>query len=114
MILEVERKATEEKPELKPEPSKSKTKPKKCPLELREEFLNEMKRDEKNISTQIFKEYSFYHTPLFLAEELYNSNENVNDEIVKYINDALIELKIDFNRNKTSENENSGKIYKYL
>ena len=73
-----------------------------------------MKRDEKNISTQIFKEYSFYHTQLFLAEELYNSNENVNDEIVNHINDALIELKIDFNRNKTSENENSGKIYKYL
>ena len=34
MILEVERKATEEKPELKPEPSKSKTKPKKISIKV--------------------------------------------------------------------------------
>ena len=31
-------------------------------------------------------------TLLFLAKELYNSNQNINDEIVKHINDALIEL----------------------
>ena len=31
-------------------------------------------------------------TPLFLAKELYNSNQNINDEIVKHVNDALIEL----------------------
>ena len=37
----------------------------------------------------------FYQTPLFLAKELYNSNQNINDEIVKHINDALIELKRD-------------------
>ena len=29
----------------------------------------------------------------FLAKELYNSDQNINDEIVKQINDALIELK---------------------
>ena len=29
---------------------------------------------------------------LFLAKELYNSNQNINDEIVKHINDSLIEL----------------------
>ena len=37
---------------------------------------------------------NFYHTPLFLAKELYNSIQNKNDEVVKNINDALIELKI--------------------
>ena len=31
-------------------------------------------------------------TLLFLAKEKYNSNQNINDEIVKHINDALIEL----------------------
>ena len=41
MILEAKRKATEEEPE--PEPSKAKTKCKKYPLELREEFINEIK-----------------------------------------------------------------------
>ena len=27
----------------------------------------------------------FNHTPLFLAKESYNSNQNVNDQIVKHI-----------------------------
>ena len=35
----------------------------------------------------------FCHYPLFLAKELYNSNQYVNDETAKDINDALIELK---------------------
>ena len=38
MILEAKRKAAEEEPEL--EPSKEKTKCKKSPLKLREEFIN--------------------------------------------------------------------------
>ena len=29
----------------------------------------------------------------FLSKELYNSNQSINDEIVKQINDTLIELK---------------------
>ena len=57
MILEAKRKAAEEEPEL--EPSKGKTKRKKLPLELRKEFINEIKSDEKNINEQIFKEYIF-------------------------------------------------------
>ena len=57
MIFEAKRKAGEEKPE--PEPSKAKIKRKKSPLELREEFINEIKTDEKNINEQKFKEYFF-------------------------------------------------------
>ena len=52
----------------------------------------------------------FYHIPLFLAKELYNSNQHVNYEIVKHINDALIELKKDINRKKIPKNENPNKI----
>ena len=37
----------------------------------------------KKINEQIFKEYFFYHTPLFLAKDLYNRNQIVNDEVVK-------------------------------
>ena len=33
-------------------------------------------------------------------KELYNSNQNINDEIVKHINDTLIELKTDITRKK--------------
>ena len=57
MILETKRKPAEEEP--RPEPSKAKTKCKKSPLELHEEFINETKSDEKNINEQIFKEYFF-------------------------------------------------------
>ena len=35
----------------------------------------------------------FYQAPLFLAKELYNSNQDINYEIVKHFNDALFELK---------------------
>ena len=52
----------------------------------------------KNINEQIFKDYLFNHTPLFLEKELCNNSKN--DEIVKHINDALIELKKDINREK--------------
>ena len=92
MILKAKTKASEEEP--KPEPTEAKTKPEKSPFELHEKFINEIKSDEKNVNEQIFKEYFFYHTSLFLAKELYNSNENVNDdEILKHINNALIKLK---------------------
>ena len=50
----------------------------------------EIKSDEKNISEQMLKK-KFYHTPLFLAKELHNSNQNINNEIVKHINHALTE-----------------------
>ena len=50
----------------------------------------EIKNDEKNINEQMLKKI-FYHTPLFLAKELHNSNQNINNEIVKHINDALTE-----------------------
>ena len=79
MILEAKRKAAKEEPETKP--SKAKT---KSPLELREEFINEIKNDEKHINDQIFKKIFFYHTPLFLAKDLYNSNQIRNDGILKH------------------------------
>ena len=44
-ILQAKRKAVEEKPE--PEPSKAKNKRKKLLLELHEEFINEIKNNEK-------------------------------------------------------------------
>ena len=52
----------------------------------------------------------FYHTPLFLAKELYNSNRNVNNEILKHINDALIEFKKILIQKKIPKNENRNKI----
>ena len=82
------KKAAEEEP--KPEPTKAKNKRKKSSFELHEKFINEIKNGEENINEQIFKEYFLYHTPLFLAKELYNNSQNENDNIVKQINDSFI------------------------
>ena len=72
--------------------------------------INEIKNDEKNINEEVFKGYFFNHTLLFLAKELYNSNQNVNGKIVKYINDSLIDIKRDINTNKIPKNKNPNKI----
>ena len=64
---------------------------------MHKKIRNEIKNDEKNINEEISKGYFLNHTPLFLAKELYNSNQNVNDEILEDINDSLIELKKDIN-----------------
>ena len=53
----------------------------------------------KNINEEIYEQYFFNQIPLFLAKELY-INQNINYEIVKHINDALIELKKDINIKK--------------
>ena len=107
MILAAKIKTAEEEPET--ELSKAKTKRKKSPWELYKEFINEIKSDEKNINEQIFKEYFFYHAPLFLAKEC-NRDQNINNEIVKHINDALTELRKDISRKKLPENINPNKI----
>ena len=52
----------------------------------------------------------FYQTPLFLAKELYNSNQNKNGEIIKHFNDTLIQLKKIYQQKKIPENENPNKI----
>ena len=59
-----------------------------------------LKMIKKNKNKQIFKEYFFYHTSLFVGKEWYNSDQNTNGEIVKHINDVLIELKKDINIKK--------------
>ena len=54
MILEAKRKVVGEEPEPEPKPSKAKTKTK-----LGEEFINEIKNDEKIINEEIFAKYFF-------------------------------------------------------
>ena len=52
----------------------------------------------------------FHRNPSILAKELYNSNQNINNEIVKQINDSLTELKNNIRRKRIPENENINKI----
>ena len=108
MILKAKRKAVKEEP--KPEPTKAKTKCKVYSFQFHEKFINEIKNDGKNMNEQIFKEYFFYYTLSFLAKKLYNSNQYGNDQIVKHINDLLIELKKGISINKIPKNQKPNKI----
>ena len=77
---------------------------------MHQKCINEIRNCGKIRNEQIFKEYFFYRTPLFLVKELYNSNQNINDEIVKHINDTLIELKTRYYQKEIIENENPNRI----
>ena len=63
---------------------------------MREEFVNESKDVKKIYKLAIIQRtlfLLFLSYILFLAKISYNINQIINDEIVKHINNALIELK---------------------
>ena len=96
-------------PEVATEPTKAtkaKTKRKISLLKLRENLLNEIKNEGKNIIEQIFNEFFNYHYPSFLVKDLYEDNQNKNDEIVKNINESLVNLRNSMNSKEIPENEN--------
>ena len=78
-------------------------------LKLHEEFLNKIENEEKNVNEQIFKEYFGCEFPSFLVKDLYESNKNKNDMIVRYLYESLIDLRNNINI-KIPENENPKKI----
>ena len=73
---------------------------------MRENFLDEIKNDEKNMNDQIFQEYFGYHSPSILVKDLLYKN----DTIVKYINESLIDLRNSIDGEKIPENENPKKV----
>ena len=77
---------------------------------MREEFLNKIKNEEKSINEQIFRDYFIYQTPSYLRKVLYNSDEIKDDEIIKNINNRLIELRNSINSKEIPENENPKKV----
>ena len=72
---------------------------------MREQFLNEIETDEKNINEQIFKEYFKYHFLSFLVKDLYKKIQN--GRIVNYINGSLIDLKNSINSKKIPQDKSS-------
>ena len=85
---------------------KNKTKSKISSLKLRENFLNEIKNDEKNMNEQIFQEYFGYRSPSILVKDLLYKN----DTIVKLINELLIDLRNSIDGEKIPQNENPKKV----
>ena len=77
---------------------------------MREEFSNKIKIEEKNINEQIFKDYFFYQTLSYLAKSLHGGGKIKNDEIIKHINNGIIELRNSINSKEIPENENPKKV----
>ena len=76
---------------------------------MREECLNEITNEEKNMFKQLFKEYFDYDSLSFLVKDLCESNQSKSDMIVKYLNESLIDLKNSINSQEIPENENPEK-----
>ena len=103
-------------PEIATEPTKArkateaKTESKISSLKLCEEFLNEIKNEEKNVNEQIFRDNSLFQSRSYLTKVLYDSDEIKNDKIIKNINNGLIELRNSINSKEIPENENPKKV----
>ena len=79
---------------------------KKSPFELREKDWNWW----KSINHEIFKVYFGYQNPSFLANYLYKANEAKNEQMIKRVNNAFIDLWSNVIRKKIPENENLDKV----
>ena len=103
--------ATEPTPEVATEPTKAtKTNRKISTLILREEFLYEIKKEEKNINEQIFRQYFNYQPPPTLVKDLFEDNQNKSDMILKYLDESLIDLRNSVNSKEIPENINLKKV----
>ena len=80
-------------------------------LKLLEEFLNKIKNEEKIIKEQIFRDYFLYQTPSYLTKILYGNDGIKNCEIIKSINNGLIELRNSINNKDIPEHKNKKKVY---
>ena len=61
------------------------------------------------MNEQIFRDYFLYQSPSYLRKVLYDSDEIENDEIIKNINNGLIEFRNSIYYKENSENENPKK-----
>ena len=73
---------------------------------MQQEFIKEIRANEKDINNEIFLHYFKYQNPSFLAKDLIRATQAKNEQIVSNLNDGLIYLRNDFNRREVPENKN--------
>ena len=71
--------------------------------------MNEIIADEKDKNNEIFLDCFKYQNPSFL-KGLISAKQNKNGKLVNNINNGLIDLRNDFNRNEIPEKENLEKV----
>ena len=74
---------------------------------MREEFIDEIEIDEKDINDEIFGKYFKHRCPSFLAKDLFKSK---NKKLVNSIDKSLIDLRNAYIIGAVPENENPKKI----
>ena len=90
--------------------AKEPTKHKKSKLKLRQEFMNEIIANEKDITGEKFWNYFKYQNSSFLAKDLIKVTQAKTEQLVNNINDGLIDLRNAFNRKEIPANKNPNKI----
>ena len=93
-----------------PELATERTKHKKSKLKLKQEIMNEIIANKKDINDEIFWNYFKYQNPSFLAKDLIRATQAKNEQLVNNVNDGLIDLMSAIIRKEIPENENPNKI----
>ena len=70
--------------------------------------MNKIVNDEGSMNNERFKKYFGYHNLSFLV--YINPIQLKSEQIVNQVNDALIDLRNDFNKKEVPENENPDKV----
>ena len=69
------------------------TEPNKSKLKLKQQFMNEIIANKKDINGETFWNYLKYQNPSFLAKDLIRATHSKNDQLVNDVNDELIDLR---------------------
>ena len=80
------------------------------PFRMNEDFANEIRNDEENINSQIFREYFVYQNPSLLAKVLIKANQVKNNQIANQAINSINKLRNVVIRKEIPENENPNKI----
>ena len=61
---------------------------------MQQEYINEIRADEKDISDdEIFRNYFRYHNPLLFVKDVLRAKQAKNEQLVNNINGGFIELR---------------------
>ena len=81
------------------------------PFKLSENFIDEIRDEEKYINNEIFKAYFEYQNPLFLVKDLLKANQVKNNQVENQASYSINETRRNaVIRKEIPENENPSKI----
>ena len=76
--------------------------------------MKEIIADKKHINNEILSNHFKCQNPSFLLKDLISTNQNKNEKLENNIDNRLIDLRNNINREETPENENLKKSSRYF